>query len=118
VDVEFLVQALQLVHGHRHPEVRRFTTTAALTGLARAGALEPIAASELGARYRFLRRVSAALRLFGARPSDTLELAGPMPARVASALGYESRPAFLEAFREHTTAVRRVYEQHMNEPLP
>ena len=118
VDVEFLVQAFQLVHGHRHPEVRRFTTTAALTGLARAAALEPIAASELGARYRFLRRVSAALRLFGARPSDTLELAGPMPARVASALGYESRQAFLEAFREHTTAVRRVYEQHMNEPLP
>jgi [glutamine synthetase] adenylyltransferase / [glutamine synthetase]-adenylyl-L-tyrosine phosphorylase len=113
VDVEFLVQALQLVHGHRHPEVRRFTTTAALTGLARAGALEPIAASELGARYRFLRRVSAALRLFGARPSDALELAGPMPARVASALGYESRPAFLEAFREHTTAVRDAYERSL-----
>src|SRR5207244_11743884 len=82
VDVEFLVQALQLVHGHRHPEVRRFTTTAALTGLAGGGALEPIAASELGARYRFLRRVSAELRLFGASASYPLWLAGPLPYRV------------------------------------
>jgi len=113
VDVEFLVQALQLVHGHRHPDVRRFTTAAALKGLSRAGALEAVAASELLERYCFLRRVSAALRLLGARPSDTLELAGPMPARVATALGYESRQAFLEAYRENTTAVRDAYERSL-----
>ena len=104
---------LQLVHGHRHPEVRRFTTTAALSGLARAGALDPVVASGLVERYRFLRRVSAALRLLGARPSDTLELAGPMPARVASAIGLESRQTFLEAYREHTTAVRATYSEHL-----
>src|SRR4029450_1180321 len=105
-DVEFLAQALQLVHGHDKPDVRRFTTTAVLNGLARAGALPHAAAAELVERYRLLRRISAALRLLGARPSDTLELAGPMPARVATALGYESRQAFLEAYREQTTAVR------------
>jgi len=54
--------------------------------------------------------VSAALRLLGARPSDTIELAGPMPARVATALGYESRQAFLDAYRETTTAVRAAYD--------
>jgi glutamate-ammonia-ligase adenylyltransferase len=111
VDVEFLVQALQLVHGHDHPEARRFTTAAALAGLARAGVLDAAVASDLVERYRFLRRVSAALRLLGARPSDTLELASPMPARVASALGYESRQAFLDAYREHTTEVREAYER-------
>jgi glutamate-ammonia-ligase adenylyltransferase len=111
VDVEFLAQALQLVHGHDNPEVRRFTTTAALRGLARDGALDHAAASGLVERYRLLRRISAALRLLGARPSDTLELAGPMPARVASALGYESRQAFLDAYRENATAVREAYEQ-------
>src|SRR4029453_8721192 len=113
VDVEFLVQALQLVHGHDHPEARRGTTAAALAGLAGAGAIDAVVASELVERYRFLRRVSAALRLLGARPSDTLELAGPMPARVASALGYESRQAFLEAYREHTSAVREAYERRV-----
>jgi glutamate-ammonia-ligase adenylyltransferase len=111
VDVEFLVQALQLLHGHDHPEARRGSTAAALAGLARAGAIDPAVASGLAERYGFLRRVSAALRLLGARPSDTLELAGPMPARAASALGYDSRQAFLEAYREQTTAVREAYEK-------
>jgi len=113
VDVEFLAQALQLVHGHDTPDARRFTTTAALEGLARAGALDHAAASALVDRYRLLRRISAALRLLGARPSDTLELAGPMPARVAAALGYESRQTFLDAYRENATAVREAYEQSL-----
>src|SRR5207237_500639 len=93
VDVEFLVQALQLVHGATHPDVRTPSTTAALAALGRLGVLPEAAA--LAARHRFLRRVSTALRLLGARPTDTLELAGPMPARVAAALGFASRDAFL-----------------------
>jgi glutamate-ammonia-ligase adenylyltransferase len=116
VDVEFLAQALQLVHGHDKPDVRRFTTRAALNGLARAGALPHAAAAELVERYRLLRRISAALRLLGARPSDTLELAGPMPARVATALGYESRQAFLDTYRATTTAVREAWEQSVRTP--
>jgi glutamate-ammonia-ligase adenylyltransferase len=111
VDVEFLAQALQLVHGAAHPGVRRTSTTAALAALARAGALPPAAAAMLADHYRFLRRVSTALRLLGARPTDTLELAGPMPARVASALGLGSRDAFLTAYRERTAAVRAAYRE-------
>jgi len=113
VDVEFLAQALQLVHGHDQPDVRRFTTTAALRGLARAGALDHATAAGLTERYRLLRRISAALRLLGARPSDTLELAGPMPARVATSLDYASRQIFLDAYRDTTAAVRAAYEQHI-----
>jgi glutamate-ammonia-ligase adenylyltransferase len=114
VDVEFLAQALQLVHGAAHPDVRRPSTTAALAGLARAGALPAATATLLADHYRFLRRVSTALRLLGARPTDTLELAGPMPARVASALGLPSRDAFLAAYRERTAAVRSTYDDIFN----
>ncbi len=113
VDVEFLAQALQLVHGHDHVETRAPATAAALAGLARAGALPPAPAAQLAEHYRFLRRVSAALRLLGARPADTLELAGPMPARVASALGFPSRQAFLDAYREITGAVRAEYHERL-----
>ena len=111
VDVEFLAQALQLVHGAGNADVRRPSTAAALRALARAGALAPDTAAALIEHYRFLRRVSAALRLLGARPTDTLELAGPMPLRVASALGLGSREAFLTAYRERTEAVRAAWEQ-------
>ncbi|MBI4247232.1 MAG: bifunctional [glutamate--ammonia ligase]-adenylyl-L-tyrosine phosphorylase/[glutamate--ammonia-ligase] adenylyltransferase [Candidatus Rokubacteria bacterium] len=113
VDVEFLVQALQLVHGPTHPEARGANTAAGLAGLARCGALTPGEARELRDHYRFLRRASAALRLLSARPPDTLELAGPMPARVASALGYPSRDAFLADYRARTEAVRAAYEAHV-----
>jgi len=111
VDVEFLTQALQLVHGAEHPDVRRPSTNAALAGLARMGALPAPTAAALREDYRFLRRVSTALRLLGARPTDTLELAGPMPARVASALGLPSREAFLATYRERTMAVRAAYDE-------
>ncbi len=113
VDVEFLAQALQLVHGHAHVEARGVSTAAALAGLGHAGALAPDTARQLADHYRFLRRVSAALRLLGARPADTLELAGPMPARAASALGFPSRQAFLDAYRECTGAVRAAYTEHL-----
>jgi hypothetical protein len=59
--------------------------------------------------YRWLRRVSAAFRLMGARPADTLELAGPMPARAATALDYPSRDAFLIDYRRRTADVRSIY---------
>jgi glutamate-ammonia-ligase adenylyltransferase len=118
VDVEFLAQGLQLVHGAVHPGVRQAGTAAALRGLARAGALPPATAQALVEHYRFLRRVSTALRLLGARPTDTLELAGPMPARVGGALGLPSREAFLEAYKTHTDTVRTTYDAVMNmDPL-
>jgi glutamate-ammonia-ligase adenylyltransferase len=113
VDVEFLAQGLQLVHGAAHPTVRRAGTTAALRGLARAGAVDAGTARALIADYRFLRRVSTALRLLGARPTDTLELAGPMPARVGTALGFASRDEFLAAYRDHTDRVRTTYDDLM-----
>ncbi|MGH7279508.1 MAG: hypothetical protein ACREJG_12585, partial [Candidatus Rokuibacteriota bacterium] len=105
VDVEFLAQGLQLVHGARYPGLRRASTRASLAALGQAGLLPTDTVTALLDHHRFLRRVSAALRLLGAR-ADTLELAGPMPARVASALGYPSRDEFLADYRRRTDAVR------------
>jgi len=113
VDVEFLVQALQLVHGSRHPEVRGASTLGALNGLARTGVIPGEHALALRAHYRFLRRVSAATRLLGARPPDVLEEASPMPARVATALEYPSREAFRDDYRRRTDAVRAIYDEIM-----
>jgi glutamate-ammonia-ligase adenylyltransferase len=116
IDVEFLAQALQLVHGHRDAGVRRASTVAALTALARAGALPAEQARHLADHYRFLRRVSAALRLLGARPADALDLAGPLPSRVATALGYPARDSFLDDYRRRTAEVRATYTAVLGAP--
>jgi len=75
--------------------------------------LAPARADALRGHYRFLRRVSAATRLLGARPADVLELDGPMPARVATALDYGAREAFLQDYERRTEAVRAVYDELM-----
>jgi len=111
VDVEFLVQALQLVHGATHSAVRRPNTLAALRALAREGLIGADDARALAEHHRVLRSVSLALRLFGARPIDTLDVAGPMPARVAKSLDYPDREAFLQDYRRRTDAVRGIYER-------
>ena len=109
VDVEFITQAIQLVHGRRHPGIRRPNTLQAIRAIGAAGLLPAGDVAALAEQYRFLRRVSASLRLFGVRPSDTLELAGPFPARVAKSLDYPSRKDFLEDYRQRTAWVRALW---------
>jgi glutamate-ammonia-ligase adenylyltransferase len=111
VDVEFITQALQLVHGARHPSIRRPNTLHAIRGLGRGGLLSGEDAQTLESHYRFLRRVSAGLRLFGARPADTLEPAGPIPGRLARSLDYPSRKEFLDDYRRRTSWVRALYDR-------
>jgi glutamate-ammonia-ligase adenylyltransferase len=111
VDVEFITQALQMQHGARHPGVRRPNTLAAIRGIAAADLLPAAECGTLAEQYRFLRRVSLGLRLFGTRPSDTLEVAGPNPARLATTLEYPSRKDFLEDYRRRTAWVRALYDR-------
>jgi glutamate-ammonia-ligase adenylyltransferase len=111
VDVEFITQAVQLRYGARHPGLRRTNTLRAIRAIASAGLLPAEDCDTLAEQYRFLRRVSLGLRLFGTRPSDTLEVAGPNPARLAKTLEYPSRKDFLEDYRRRTTWVRALYDR-------
>jgi glutamate-ammonia-ligase adenylyltransferase len=111
VDVEFITQALMMKHGRRHPAIRRANTLHAGRHIGRAGLLPADEAAALAEHYRFLRRVSQALRLFGARPADAIEPAGPVAGRVALSLGYPSRKDFLEDYRRRTAWVRALYDR-------
>jgi glutamate-ammonia-ligase adenylyltransferase len=111
VDVEFITQAVQMRHGARHPGLRRANTLHAIRAIAAAGLLPAEDCATLAEQYRVLRRVSLGLRLFGTRPSDTLELAGPNPARLAKTLDYPSRKEFIEDYRRRTAWVRALYDR-------
>jgi glutamate-ammonia-ligase adenylyltransferase len=111
VDVEFITQALQMTPGRRHRALRSPNTLATLRAVGAAGLLPSDQAATLAEQYRFLRRVSGGLRLFGARPTDTLELAGPMPGRLAKSLEYSSRKEFLDDYRRRTAWVRALYDR-------
>jgi glutamate-ammonia-ligase adenylyltransferase len=118
VDVEFIVQALQLAQGHRITALRQANTQAALAAVRHQRLMAEADAALLADHHRFLRRVSASLRLFGARPADALEVAGPMPARLAKSLEFQSRSEFLAEYRRRTAEVRSIYDRVFSADSP
>ncbi len=63
VDIEFIVQYLQLVHGSENPDVLDQNTLAALTKLAARGLIQPAAAQTLQAAGLCLNNLTQVLRL-------------------------------------------------------
>jgi len=118
VDVEFIVQYLQLVHGRHHPAVRGPNSLEALEALLAAGALDRQAFETLGAGYKFLRRLENKLRIL--HDSSMNEISGE-PAklvRLARRLGYADGPeppdrAFLEEYRQVTETIRAQFERYI-----
>ena len=96
-EIEFLVQALQLIRGGREPELRERRLLPALSALVRAGHVEADAGAQLREAYLFLRGLENRLQMLRdaqvhALPSDPLD-----QARIAAALQFEGWPALLDA---------------------
>ncbi len=104
-EVEFLVQAIQLIRGGREPALRRRGLLPALSALAAAGHLPQATAQRLAEAYRFLRRVENRVQMLRdaqeyALPSDPLDRL-----RVARGLGHADAAALEAALRSHRDVV-------------
>ncbi|WP_461061592.1 bifunctional [glutamate--ammonia ligase]-adenylyl-L-tyrosine phosphorylase/[glutamate--ammonia-ligase] adenylyltransferase [Silanimonas algicola] len=104
-EVEFLVQAIQLIRGGREPALRRRGLLPALSALAAAGHLPEATAQRLAEAYRFLRRVENRVQML----RDAQEYALPAEPldrlRVARGLGYADAAALELALRGHRDVV-------------
>ncbi len=116
LDVEFLVQYLQLVHGAGDPSLRARATAPALDALLAAGHLTVEEHGALAAGYRFLRRLENRLRIVHDRPITMLAGDGAELEKLARRLGYRA-PAtgakLLADYRAHADAIRAVYQRHL-----
>jgi glutamate-ammonia-ligase adenylyltransferase len=88
-EIEFLVQALQLIRGGREPALRERGLQRSLRALVQAGHIDVAAGDALAGAYRFLRRVENRLQMLRdaqvhALPVDPLDRA-----RIAAGLGFE-----------------------------
>jgi glutamate-ammonia-ligase adenylyltransferase len=101
-EIEFFVQALQMVHG-RAPAVRERGTLRALDKLLFAGVVSDAERRALAEAYVFLRRVEHRLQLDGLRQTHALPADPERRALVARRLGSPS----LEAFDDQLGRVRR-----------
>ncbi len=119
-DVEWTVQLLQLLHGHRLPELHTTRTLDALAVAAKAGLIEPSDAFALEAGWRQASWVRNALTLVRGRASDQLPRQGADLAAVAQivARGVEAAPVdaqefvdeYLRVARRTRQAVERIFE--------
>jgi len=111
VDLEYLVQGLQITHGHRDPSLRLTNTREAAAALAAAGILSPTDYTHLREAHIFLRRLINALRMVRGNakdltipPTDSEEFAF-----LARRLRYGSNMAQLhDDLIRHTTCVQEL----------
>ena len=117
VDIEFVVQTLQLVHGGDAPSIRVQNTPLAIERLHDLGVLTETQRDGLSAAYLFLRRVENALRIVHDRPLNALPKNRTELAQLARRLEYvetEGIPiadAFLQDYGKWTETTRSLFNQ-------
>jgi glutamate-ammonia-ligase adenylyltransferase len=111
VDVEYVVQGLQITHGHKDPALRLTNTTQALTALLAAGVISAESHARLQGAHTFLHKLINALRMVRGNNRDlTVPPAGSEDfAFLARRLGYGDDPPRLHAdLMEHITWAQRL----------
>jgi [glutamine synthetase] adenylyltransferase / [glutamine synthetase]-adenylyl-L-tyrosine phosphorylase len=112
-EIEFLVQALQLLHAGRHPFLQGSQTLPCLEKLAQYNLLAGEDAAALGDAYRFLRDVEHRLQMEENLQTHTIPLETAARMRLAGLMGFGSAAEFEAARRAHTDRVRRIFASRM-----
>jgi glutamate-ammonia-ligase adenylyltransferase len=109
-EIEFIVQALQIVRGGREPALRARGTQAALDAIAARGLLPDAAVAELRAAYVFLRNVEHRLQYRDDRQTQMLPAEPGEMAALAEAAGFDGAAAFESALAVHREAVSAQFD--------
>ncbi len=95
-EIEFYVQAQQLIGGGKNPAFRARATLEAMAALASAGVVAGETADALSERYRYLRKVEHRLQMIADEQTHRIPQTEVEASRLAAFLGEPSLPA-LEA---------------------
>ncbi|MBV8899775.1 MAG: hypothetical protein JOY92_06635 [Verrucomicrobia bacterium] len=109
-EIEFTVQALQLLHGARHAFLQGRNTLKTLIALERLQLLPVAAVRSLEEAYVFLRTLEHRLQMVREQQTHTLPADPQTQALIGRSLGFDSRDRFLETLAKHTQAVRNTFE--------
>ncbi|HEV2804101.1 MAG TPA: bifunctional [glutamate--ammonia ligase]-adenylyl-L-tyrosine phosphorylase/[glutamate--ammonia-ligase] adenylyltransferase [Chthoniobacterales bacterium] len=115
-EIEFVVQALQLLHGARHAFLQETSTLKVLPVLADLELLPHREARTLEDAYRFLRRVEHRLQVEAEQQTHTVPENSEALARLAASLGFSSTEKFNTALRGHMSEVRAIFHRVITSP--
>ena len=109
-EIEFLVQALQLIRGGREAGLRERRLLPALRALVAGGHVDAAASQMLLDAYCFLRRLENRLQMLGDAQTHALPADAPSRARIAEGLGYLHWQALLDALAQHRARVSAEFD--------
>ncbi|MFC3550294.1 bifunctional [glutamate--ammonia ligase]-adenylyl-L-tyrosine phosphorylase/[glutamate--ammonia-ligase] adenylyltransferase [Lysobacter cavernae] len=109
-EIEFLVQALQLIYGGREAELRDRHLLPALQALVAARRVSAQAGAMLAQAYRFLRRLENRLQMLRDAQTHALPESPEDRARIAVALGYRDWPSLREALDRQRAYVMAEFD--------
>ena len=117
-EIEFVTQALQLLHAGRQPFLQGNQTLGGLSKLKMYELLSPRAATELSQAYCFLRDVEHRLQMENNRQTHTIPSDRASQERLARLMGFGTLSDFECQRKAHTSNVRRVFDEVLKSEVP
>ncbi len=114
-DIEFVVQAHQLIYGGRDPDLQVLGTLNALEQITKAGFVEPEQAQLLEQAYRFLRRLEHALQATNDEQTQSLPADEQELARISAVMGFADLGAFDAQLIDYKARVQHEFNQLVGE---
>src|SRR5213082_3654984 len=114
-EIEFVVQALQLIHGAHHAFLQEASTLKALRGLRQLDLLPHEEVLTLDKAYRFLRRVEHRLQIEAEQQTHTVPEEPEALQRLALSLRFSSTDEFTSALHARMATVRPIFERIISE---
>ena len=115
-EIEFVAQALQLIHGARHAFLQEASMLKALRGLRQLDLLPHEEVLTLDKVYRFLRRVEHRLQIEAEQQTHTVPQEPEALRRLALSLRFSSGERFTAALHEKMNSVRSIFERVISKP--
>lgn len=115
-EIEFFVQALQLVNGGAIKELREKNSLKTLEKLWQRKIIEDDVFQLLSSCYLFLRKVEHAIQLVDELQTHKLPEDSNGLDKLAKRVGFQNKEEFEKAYNKRTSEVSRIYEQLFYEP--
>ena len=116
-EIEFIVQAMQLIRGGQDRRLQGPRLFEILPQLARSKLLRPQVVKELDAAYRFLRTLENRLQMLADAQLHTLPKDIDAQARLARAMGHADWEQVLRNYRHHSAHVQRAFNALVFSPV-
>ncbi|MCK9425385.1 MAG: hypothetical protein M0Q21_05005 [Ignavibacteriaceae bacterium] len=117
-DIEFPLQALQLLNGGKHPSLQTGNSLIAISELTKCELLEKKEAEFLSRAYIFFRRIEHFLQLMNDAQTHTIPESGEILDKLSAFLEFKDKKAFNHELIETKNKVHAFYRSVMQEETP